>query len=45
MGKLSDGTVFADHQADDNLLRFLVGEGEHYTTAGMLFSNTDHSCS
>ncbi|KAL3141268.1 hypothetical protein ABBQ38_003603 [Trebouxia sp. C0009 RCD-2024] len=26
MGKLSDGTVFADHQADDNLLRFLVGE-------------------
>jgi len=28
-GKLSDGTLFADHQADDNLLEFVVGEGEH----------------
>ena len=27
-GKLCDGTVFADHQADDNLLEFVVGEGE-----------------
>lgn len=27
-GKLSDGTIFADHQADDNLLRVVVGEGE-----------------
>lgn len=28
VGKLSDGTVFADHQADDNLLQLVVGEGE-----------------
>ena len=27
-GKLSDGTVFADHQADDNLLEVIIGEGE-----------------
>ena len=27
MGKLSDGTMFADNQADDNLLQFVVGEG------------------
>ena len=41
MGKLSDGTVFADHQADDNLLQFVVGEGERHTTAAMLLSNID----
>lgn len=28
VGKLSDGTVFADHQADDNLLQLVVGEGD-----------------
>lgn len=27
-GKLPDGTVFADHQTDDNLLELIVGEGE-----------------
>ena len=30
-GKLLDGSVFADHQADDNLLEFVVGEGETLT--------------
>ena len=27
-GKLQDGTVFADHQTDNNLLELIVGEGE-----------------
>ena len=34
MGKLPDGTVFADYQADDNLLQFVVGEGAHHTFLG-----------
>ena len=30
-GKLADGTVFVDHQAEDQLLEFVVGEGEHFS--------------
>lgn len=31
-GMLPDGTVFADYQADDNLLQFVVGEGARHTS-------------